>query len=153
MLFKAVASVCLSCEGHAQAEPKYNGDMPRYFTLEEANKALDAIRPIMEEIQSIRISIIANHPDKWPAVEKAAGNGGNPTMSKLVNQFDRLDKLLHRILDAGAQVKDINSGLLDFPAMRNGREVYLCWKYGEDRIAFWHEVEAGFAGRQPIETF
>ena len=63
-----------------------------------------------------------------------------------------LDKLLHRILDTGAQVKDINTGLLDFPALRNGHEVYLCWKYGEDQIAFWHEVDAGFAGRQPIEV-
>ena len=127
--------------------------MPRYFTLEEANQALEVIRPLMDEIQSTRNIIIANQPEAWPAVEKSAGNGGNPTLSKLVNEFDKLDKLLHRILETGAQVKDINSGLLDFPALRDGHEVYLCWKYGEGKIAYWHEVEAGFAGRQPIETF
>ncbi len=127
--------------------------MPRYFTLEEANETLKVVRPLMEEIQSIRKTIIANQPEAWPAVEKSAGNGGNPTLSKLVNEFDKLDKLLHRILDTGAQVKDINSGLLDFPALRNGHEVYLCWKYGEDTIAFWHEIESGFAGRQSIENF
>jgi hypothetical protein len=71
----------------------------------------------------------------------------------LVEDFDQLDKLLHFILDTGAQVKDINTGLLDFPALREGHEVYLCWKYGEDQIAFWHEIDAGFAGRQPIESF
>ncbi len=127
--------------------------MPRYFTLQEANIALETIRPLMEEIQSIRKNIITHRPEAWPAIEKSAGNGGNPTLSKLVEDFDRLDKLLHRILNTGAQVKDINTGLLDFPALRNGHEVYLCWKYGEDQIAFWHEIDAGFAGRQPIETF
>ncbi|MFZ1039891.1 MAG: DUF2203 domain-containing protein [Anaerolineales bacterium] len=127
--------------------------MPRYFTLEQANTALETIRPLMEEIQSIRNNIIAHQPEAWPAIERSAGNGGNPTLSKLVEDFDHLDKLLHRILDTGAQVKDINTGLLDFPALREDREVYLCWKYGEDQIAFWHEIDAGFAGRQPIESF
>ena len=127
--------------------------MPRYFTLQEANTALETIRPLMDEIQSIRNNIIAHQPEAWPAIEKSAGNGGNPTLSKLVEDFDHLDKLLHRILDTGAQVKDINTGLLDFSALRNGHEVYLCWKYGEDQIAFWHEIDAGFAGRQPIESF
>jgi len=127
--------------------------MPRYFTLQEANAALEIIRPLMDEIQSIRNHIVTHQPEAWPAIEKSAGNGGNPTLSKLVEDFDRLDKLLHRILDTGAQVKDINIGLLDFSALRNGQEVYLCWKYGEDQIAFWHEIDAGFAGRQPIEEF
>jgi hypothetical protein len=127
--------------------------MPRYFTLAEANQALDTIRPLMDEIQSIRNNIIDHQPEAWPAIEKSAGNGGNPTLSKLVEGFDRLDKILHRILETGAQVKDINTGLLDFPALREGHEVYLCWKHGEGQIAFWHEVEAGFAGRQPIDTF
>jgi len=67
--------------------------------------------------------------------------------------FDRLDDLLHHILATGAQVKDINTGLLDFSALKDGREVYLCWRYGEEEIEYWHEVEAGFAGRQPIDLF
>jgi len=127
--------------------------MPRYFTLKEANTALDVIRPLMDEIQSIRNNIIAHQPEAWPAIEKSAGNGGNPTLSKLVEDFDRLDKVLHQILETGVQVKDINTGLLDFSALREGHEVYLCWKYGEGQIAFWHEIDAGFAGRQPIESF
>ncbi len=107
----------------------------------------------MEEVQLIRQKILASQPEAWPAIEKSAGNGGNKALSAMIQDFERLDALIHQILDTGTQIKDINSGLLDFPAMRNGREVYLCWKYGEDDIAFWHEVEAGFAGRQPIETF
>ena len=74
----------------------------------------------MDEIQSIRNNIIDHQPEAWPAIEKSAGNGGNPTLSKLVDDFDRLDKVLHRILETGAQVKDINTGLLDFPALREG---------------------------------
>jgi hypothetical protein len=71
----------------------------------------------------------------------------------MVKDFERLDTLIHEILETGVQIKDINIGLLDFPTLRDGHEVYLCWKYGEGDIAFWHEVDAGFAGRQPIESF
>lgn len=127
--------------------------MPRYFTLAEANAVLDTIRPWMEQIQSIRRKVLAHQPEIWPAIEKSAGNGGNPTLSRLVRDFERLDDLLHQIQATGALVKDLNTGLLDFPALREAHEVYLCWQYGEERIAFWHEVEAGFAGRQPIEQF
>ena len=127
--------------------------MPKYFTLPEANEALTIIRPVMDEVQAIREKILANQPEAWPAIEKSAGNGGNKTMSRLVEDFERLDALVHQILDTGVQIKDINIGLLDFSAIRDGREVYLCWKYGEGDIAFWHEIDAGYAGRQPIETF
>jgi len=127
--------------------------MPQYFSLSEANDALKLIRPLMDEVQSIRRKILAGQPEAWPAIEKSAGNGGNKALSALVQDFERLDALIHQILDTGVQIKDINLGLLDFSALRNGREVYLCWKYGEDDIAFWHEINAGFAGRQSINSF
>lgn len=127
--------------------------MSQYFTLQQANEALKIIRPIMKDVQVIRQKILANQPEAWPAIEKSAGNGGNKALSAMVQDFERLDALIHQILDTGAQIKDINSGLLDFSAMRNGREVYLCWKYGEGDIAFWHDMDAGYAGRQSIETF
>ena len=127
--------------------------MPQFFSLQEANEALAVIRPIIDEVQAIRQKILASQPEAWPAIEKSAGNGGNKTMSRLVEDFERMDALVHQILDTGAQIKDINIGLLDFSTMRNGREVYLCWKYGEEDIAFWHEVDAGYAGRRPIDSF
>lgn len=127
--------------------------MQKFFTLQEANQALKIIRPLMGEVQTIREKILANQPDAWPAIEKSAGNGGNQALSRMVDDFEKLDALIHQILDTGAQIKDINIGLLDFSAMRNGHEVYLCWKYGEGDIAFWHEIDAGYAGRQPIESF
>lgn len=127
--------------------------MPRYFTLQEASETLNAIRPMMEELVSISQKIIAKQPEIWPAIEKSAGNGGNPTLSRLVREFERLDDLLHRLQDLGVLIKDMSAGLIDFPAIRDGREVYLCWKVGEDHIAYWHEIETGFAGRQPIDSF
>lgn len=131
----------------------YTFPMPHYFTLQEANEALTTIRPLMDEVQAIRQKILVNQPEAWPAIEKSAGNGGNRALSNMVQDFEKLDALVHRILETGALIKDINIGLLDFPALRDEREVYLCWQYGEGEIAFWHEVEAGYAGRQPIENF
>lgn len=127
--------------------------MPRYFTLPEANETLNSLRPLPDEVQQIRLKILEKQPEAWPAIEKSVGNGGNRALSGMVQDFEKLDTLIHRILETGVLIKDINRGLLDFPALRQGREVYLCWQYGEGEIAFWHEVEAGFAGRQPIELF
>ncbi len=127
--------------------------MPKFFTLQQANEALEIIRPLMDEVMRIRQRILASQPEIWSAVEKSAGNGGNPLLSKMVVEFERFDSLLHQILDTGAQIKDINIGLLDFSALKDGREVYLCWQHGEGEIAFWHEVDAGYAGRQPIDQF
>lgn len=127
--------------------------MPRYFTLQEANETLDLIRPLMEEVQQIRKIILQKQPEAWPALQRSAGNGGNRALSSLVQEFEKFDELIHRIQAMDVLIKDINLGLLDFPALKDGREVYLCWQYGEGEIAFWHEVEEGFAGRQPISTF
>ena len=127
--------------------------MPHYFTLQEANETLNLIHPLMEEIQQIRREILDKQPEAWPAIQKSVGNGGNRALSSIVQDFESLDALVHRIQEMHVLIKDINRGLLDFPALKDGREVYLCWQYGEGEIAFWHEVEAGFAGRQPIETF
>jgi hypothetical protein len=125
--------------------------MTRYFTLETATETLVSIRSWMEEIQDLRQAIIRNQPEAWPVIEKAAGNGGSRAASQLAQSFDRLDRLVHLILDTGAVVKDINTGLLDFPSIREGREVFLCWRLGEEKIAYWHETDAGFAGRQPLD--
>jgi hypothetical protein len=129
------------------------GIMPRYFTLSEANEALKIIRPLMEKVQTIRKRILASQPEVWPAIEKSAGNGGNKALSRMAQDFERFDALIHQIQDTGVLIKDINIGLLDFPALRDEREVYLCWQYGEDEITFWHEIDAGFAGRESIDDF
>ena len=125
----------------------------RYFSVDEANSALDTIRPLMDELQGIRSRILAQQPEIWPALERAAGNGGNPALSRMIREFDRLNDIVHGILGTGAQIKDLSSGLLDFSAWRKDHEVLLCWKHGEREILFWHETEAGFAGRRPIAEY
>jgi hypothetical protein len=125
--------------------------MPRYYTLKEANDQLEVVRPMVEDLMEISKRIRKLQPEIWSVVEKSAGNGGNPTLSKMLPDFDRLDDLLHQLQDMGIEVKDLATGLIDFPAVKDGRVVYLCWKYNEGSIQFWHEVEAGFSGRQPID--
>jgi hypothetical protein len=107
---------------------KLGETMSQYFTLEEANAALIIIHPLMDQIQEIRQDILARRPEVWPIVERSAGNGGSLAASKLVQEFERLDALVHQVRKTGALFKDINLGLLDFPALKDGREVYLCWK-------------------------
>jgi hypothetical protein len=121
---------------------------PRYFTFEQASTIVELIKPVMGEILAIREKILARQPQFWPAVEKAAGNGGGRVASEVAYEFQRVDTLVRQILATGAILKDINAGLVDFPALRDGREVYLCWRYGEEQLAYWHEIDAGFAGRQ-----
>ena len=124
--------------------------MSHYFSLEEADALLEDLRPAVEEIMQIHQRVLELRPDAWQAIEKSAGNGGSRAASRLLPEFDRLRDLVHQIQDRGVILKDMGMGLLDFPSLREGREVYLCWKSGEDRIAYWHEVEAGFMGRQPL---
>jgi hypothetical protein len=124
-----------------------------YFTVEEANAALVVVRPLVAELQDIRARVLARRPELWPALERSAGNGGNATLSKMVKEFERLDEIVHLIMGTGAQIKDLASGLLDFPAWRQGHEVLLCWKYPEPEILYWHETDAGFAGRRPVSEY
>ena len=125
----------------------------RYFTIDEANSALEIVRPLMDEVQAVRSRILAQQPEIWPALERAAGNGGNPTLSKMIREFDRLNDLVHQLSATGAQIKDLSAGLLDFPAWRKDHEVFLCWKHEEREILFWHETDAGFAGRRPLSEY
>lgn len=125
--------------------------MPKYYTLKEANEALTIISPMLKEMMAIGEKIRAKQPALWDLVQKSAGNGGNPELSRLLVEFDHLDALLHQIQDMGIEVKDLMIGLIDFVALKDGRDVYLCWKYGEGPIQFWHEIEAGFSGRQLID--
>ena len=121
-----------------------------YFTLAEANLALEVVRPLVAQILEYRQAIKEEQPEAWPMVSKAAGNGGGLPASHLAFDFDRLDQAVRQVQATGAILKDINTGLVDFLSIREEREIYLCWRYGEDQITFWHEIDAGFSGRNPL---
>ncbi|MFO7634185.1 MAG: DUF2203 domain-containing protein [Caldilinea sp.] len=125
----------------------------RYFTLEEARAALPQVKALMEQVQVARREILRLRPDSLPVIEKAALNGGNKSMGELAIHVMRLEAGVKGIMALGVTIKDIDAGLVDFIGIRNGREVYICWRYGEDEIGFWHEINAGFAGRRPLDEY
>lgn len=124
--------------------------MAKFFTVKQANEVVTIIRPLMRQLLEMRASIQEKQPEAWPALEKSAGNGGNKVASKVALEFEKMETLVKAIQGTGALLKDLNSGLVDFLSLRDGREVYLCWRYGEEQIQYWHEIEAGFSGRNPI---
>lgn len=129
----------------------------RHFTPDEANEALERVRPLVEQLVEIR----REHADAVERQEelerKIRGNGGGIPPAELASataEVDgvarRLARLVDEIASHGAQVKDLDAGLIDFPALHRGETVLLCWQLGEDEVAFWHTVEDGFAGRRPL---
>jgi len=123
----------------------------RYFTLPEANALLPTLRPLVAALLAARQRIVDAQPELWPVLEKAVGNGGSDKASAVLVDFEIVDKNVKAITALGLELKDINSGLIDFLAERDGRDIYLCWRYNEPRVAHWHDLEAGFAGRKPLE--
>lgn len=122
----------------------------RHFTVEQADQLLEVVRPLMAALLAARQTIVDAQPEMWPVLEKAIGNGGSKKAGELLVHFEIVQKNVQALQALGVEVKDINQGLVDFPALRAGREVYLCWRYNEPRITHWHELDAGFAGRQPL---
>ncbi|GIV69536.1 DUF2203 domain-containing protein [Caldilinea sp.] len=125
----------------------------RYFTLEEAQATLPQVKKLMEQVQSARREILRLRPDALPAIEQAALNGGNKLLGELAVHAMRLEEGVRGIMALGAVIKDIDAGLVDFVGLRNGREIFLCWRYGEEEIGYWHELNAGFAGRRPLDEY
>jgi hypothetical protein len=129
----------------------------RHFTPEEANAALAEVRPLVERMVAHRRAHIEALERQEELEVRIRGNGGGIPPAQLAEaaaEVEREARSLARVIDEiaeqGAEVKDLDEGLIDFPAFRRGETVLLCWKLGEDRIRYWHAVEDGFAGRQPL---
>jgi hypothetical protein len=129
----------------------------RHFTPEEANAELEYVRPLVEQLVAERAVHVAALEKQEELERKIRGNGGGIPPAELAGataEVDaiarRLAKLVDEINEHGAEVKDLETGLIDFPALRNGETVLLCWQLGEDEIGFWHRVEDGYAGRRPL---
>jgi hypothetical protein len=129
----------------------------RYFTAEEANEALDDVRPLTEELVEHRRALVVFQERQVALTARIAGNGGNVQPFDVQEVQERVDeevagiaRCVARIHEVGALVKDLDEGLVDFPARRGGEDVLLCWRLGEDEIGFWHGLEEGFSGRKPL---
>lgn len=129
----------------------------RHFTPEEANAALVRVRPLVEQLVEGRREHVAALERQEELERTIRGNGGGIPPAELASAtaaVDALARRLARLVDEisshGAQVKDLESGLVDFPALHDGETVLLCWRLGEDEIGWWHRMEDGFAGRRPL---
>jgi hypothetical protein len=124
----------------------------RLYTLAEARALLPQVKKLMALVQAARQEILRLRPAAWPALQKAASNGGGHEAGALVLEFRKLEVGVKGIQAMGILIKDLDQGLVDFLGKRDGHEVYLCWHHGEDDIMFWHDLNAGFAGRRPIDS-
>ncbi len=122
----------------------------RYFTLNEANALLKEVRDWVVRLTDVKKSLDSKAPEIEALKEKGGENAGSPTGTLYVEELIDLQNTVSRIQEQGIIVKDLNRGLIDFPHLKDGREVYLCWELGEESIEFWHEVEDGYGGRQKI---
>jgi hypothetical protein len=124
----------------------------KYFTVEEANALLPTIEPMVSVLLEKRARV-TRIGQTMPHLLRDIHSGiGTPETSTMVQEFEKIDRLIRQIQSYGCVVKSINAGLIDFLADHKGRDVYLCWQYGETTITHFHDLDAGFNGRQPIQT-
>ncbi len=121
----------------------------RHYTLEEANAALGWVQDALTSLRSAREGL-SDEEAREALAEAGPQNGGGDAGRVVSEAFLQLRDTLARLQEAEIVLRDLDRGLVDFPAIRDDREVYLCWLEGEDEIAYWHDLEAGFAGREPL---
>lgn len=122
----------------------------KHFAVDEAEALLDEIREILSEIHRLRISLDLQLADLEKLIKTADRNGGGKAAGPYLDDVLRLSAAISRISSRGVLIKDLEQGLVDFPHIRKGEEVFLCWRLGEDRIGYWHSIDAGFMGRRPL---
>jgi hypothetical protein len=124
----------------------------KIFSVEEANSLLPAVRRLVKKIQRAHTLMISQQSEAKQAAECAEqGGGGMANGVAYAALLINMTALVGEIEALGVQLKDFSRGLIDFPSLREGRVVLLCWQLGEgDRLEWWHDVEAGFAGRTPL---
>ncbi len=121
----------------------------RHFTVDEANALLAQVEPMLRSLRQARDRLTDTEAHEALA-GAAPGNGGGDPGRNVGEAFLEVRRLLLELQELGIVVRDIERGLIDFPAILEGREVYLCWKLDEETIAFWHDLESGYGGRQPL---
>jgi hypothetical protein len=134
--------------------------MRRFFTLEQAEQILPSIEASIRRAVALKAQYYQLERDFMAATQRIAMLGGSfVNQEALLEQRGQrescgreLKKVIEEVHEQGCLVKDLDTGLLDFPTLLRGQEVYLCWKLGENGISFWHRIDDGFAGRQPIDA-
>jgi len=123
----------------------------RFFTVEEARQILPRIRELMQQMVALIGTLEEAKLHVKDLAQKGEMNTGSSVGTRYIEGLAQISECVATIQETGCIVKSIDEGLVDFPHLREGREVYLCWKNGEPDIGYWHEVDAGFAGRTPLD--
>lgn len=131
------------------SQPVKSSQPRKHFTLAEANRSLPLVRRIVADIVRVHEELGRTNASCQSA---SPGRELQAMQSQLAAQYDRLQQFIDELHDLGVELKDYQMGLIDFVARHQGRDVYLCWRLGEEQVAYWHEMQAGFAGRQPVST-
>jgi hypothetical protein len=128
------------------------------FTPAEANSALPEVRVAAERLVALRRRMHALDDEQRSLVTAIGGNGGgyaagdlNAAQGALLSLVEEAAACVEELTALGVEVKDVDSGLVDFPAVRHGEPVLLCWRVGEEHVGYWHGLADGFAGRRPID--
>jgi hypothetical protein len=123
----------------------------KHFSVEEANAMLPELRVLLADVRQVRDQLSVHWEGAIPVLKVAGSNGGGASATACVVDLLRLNQLARSIASRGVLIKDIDRGLVDFPHLRDDREVLLCWESSEEQVAYWHDLDNGYAGRQPID--
>ena len=121
----------------------------RHFSRAEANTLLPQLTELLSRLRDAKEQLTDEEAHEALA-EAAPANGGGDEGRQVGVAFLEVRRLLETIERSGIVLRDIDRGLVDFPAVIDGREVYLCWELGEDEVGFWHDMDAGYVGREPL---
>jgi hypothetical protein len=127
----------------------------KLYTVEEARALVETLRPWLLEMRERRREIAAETEALRELTPEMRGNGHAPEVSRrevrIADGVEAIGRRLAQIDELGIEVKDLETGLVDFFSLRDGQVVYLCWAVDEPTVAYWHDLSAGFRGRQPLE--
>ena len=121
----------------------------RHYTVDQANAALEWVAERIERVRDAREGL-TDEEAREALSDAAPGNGGGAPGRVVSEAFLALRAAVGELEEMEIVLRDVDRGLIDFPAIRDGREVYLCWEEGEDRVEYWHDIDAGFGGRQAL---
>jgi hypothetical protein len=121
----------------------------RHYSVDQANAALDFVAERIERLRAARVQL-GDEEARAALTEAGPSNGGGEAGRVVSEAFLELQRALGELQEMEIVLRDLDRGLVDFPSLRDGREIYLCWEEGEDRVGYWHDADSGYGGREPL---
>ena len=122
----------------------------KHYTVEEARALLPRVREWFEQLDHLQAELSKLNL-RLNSLSSSGNDVGGNTVNSAIKAQARVQEIAQEFASRSIQIKDLERGLVDFPALRDGKEIFLCWEKGESDIEHWHEIDAGFAGREPLD--